>query len=204
MGALSGRDGWRLGAAGFVLATVAALAVTGAWAQEKAEDRGRDSQQAGSDKQEAAAGEPVSPAQPDPEDIIQRLQGDRLPNVPIPPVRDEQEVGEYFAPVAPSEELEPLLPEGAYLVDRAGRLVKRENWWTFVHEDRGQVVRSRPLRVLPSQLLETMEYASAEGTGDIVFVVSGEITEFRGVNYLLLRKVLIRRAMGNLGGDQGT
>lgn len=204
MGALSGRDGRRLGAVGLVLTAVTALTVTGAWAQEKAEDRGHDTEQAGVDTREAAGGEPVSPAQPDPEEIIQRLQGDRLPNVPIPPARDEQGSEEYFEPVSPSEELEPLLPEGAYLVDRAGRLVKRENWWTFVHEDQGRVVRSRPLRVLPSQLLETMEYASAEGTGDIVFLVSGEITEFHGRNYLLLRKVLIRRPMGNLGGDQGT
>ncbi|UCG32239.1 MAG: hypothetical protein JSU68_11290 [Phycisphaerales bacterium] len=204
MGPLSGRDGWRLGTAGAVFAVMAVLAVTGVRAQERADDQGPETQQAGSDTQEPPTGEPVSPAQPDPEEIIRRLQDDRSPNVPIPPVRDQRETDEFFEPVGPSEELEPLLPEGAYLVDRAGRLVKRENWWTFVHEDRGEVVRSRPLRVLPSQLLETMEYASAEGTGDIVFVVSGEITEFHGVNYLLLRKVLIRRAMGNLGGDQGT
>jgi hypothetical protein len=204
MGAVSSRVVWRLGVAGVVLAAVAALTVTGAVAQEKADDRGRDKRQAGTDTQDAAAGEPVSPAQPDPEEVIRRLQGDRLPNVPIPPERDEQDTGEFFTPVAPNDELEPLLPEGAYLVDRAGRLVKRDNWWTFVHEDQGEVARSRPVRVLPSQLLETMEYASTEGTGDIVFVVSGEITEFHGRNYLLLRKVLIRRPMGNLGGDQGT
>jgi hypothetical protein len=48
-----------------------------------------------------------------------------------------------------------------------------------------------------------MEYASANGTGDVVFVVSGELTEFHGLNYLLLRKVLIQRDLGNLEGSGG-
>ena len=100
--------------------------------------------------------------------------------------------------------MEPLLPEGAYLVDRTGRLVKRGQWWTFVHEDRGEVVRSRPMRILPFQLLEPLEDASSEGTGDTVFVVCGEVTEVHGVNYLLLRKVLIQRDLGNLGGSGDT
>lgn len=156
---------------------------------------------------QARSEEPASPTQLDPEEIISRLKKDRVPNVPVPPVREEGEGEEDdrpFRSVGPNEDLEPLLPEGAYLVDRTGRLVKRGQWWTFVHEDRGEVVRSRPMRILPSQLLETMEYASSEGTGDTVFVVSGEVTEFHGVNYLLLRKVLIQRDLGNLGGSGDT
>jgi hypothetical protein len=39
-------------------------------------------------------------------------------------------------------------------------------------------------------------------TGDesmgVILVVSGEFTEYRGTNYLLLRKVLVQRDWGNL------
>ena len=38
---------------------------------------------------------------------------------------------------------------------------------------------------------------SGGGTRGVVFVVSGEITDYHGSNYLLLRKVLVRRDMGN-------
>jgi hypothetical protein len=31
-----------------------------------------------------------------------------------------------------------------------------------------------------------------------VFIVSGEVTEYHGVNYLLVQKLLIRPSMGNL------
>ena len=71
-------------------------------------------------------------------------------------------------------------------------------------EGHSQVVRSRPLRLLPSQLLTTMEQASKSADGSILFVISGEITEYGGINYVLLRKVLIHRRTGNLGGDQST
>jgi hypothetical protein len=49
-----------------------------------------------------------------------------------------------------------------------------------------------------------MEQASKSADGAILFVISGEITEYGGINYVLLRKVLIHRGTGNLGGDQST
>jgi len=198
-----GRFNWRYGLAGMVL-----LGAAGARAQDKPAQEAAPAEEAGRVEPGPEAGEPASPGQPDPEEIISRLREERTPNVPVPPVREEADQDEgdaqFFQQVSPNVELEPLLPEGAYLVDRSGRLVKQGRWWTFVYEDRGEVVRSRPMRVLPSQLLETMEYASQDGTGDMIFVVSGEITEFHGVNYLLLRKVLIQRDLGNLGSSGGT
>ena len=203
-----GRFNWRWGLAGMMLLGVVGLLVAVAGAQDKPAQEAAPAEEAGQTEPGQEAGEPTSPAQPDPEEIISRLKEERTPSVPIPPVREEVEkeegATEFFQQVSPNVELEPLLPEGAYLVDRSGRLVKQGRWWTFVLEDRGEVVRSRPMRVLPSQLLETMEYASQDGTGDVVFVVSGEITEFHGVNYLLLRKVLIQRDLGNLGSSGGT
>ena len=152
--------------------------------------------------------EPAMPRQPDPRDIIRQLREERAPNVPILPAGTPKSRADgaraAFDPVSPNAQIEPLLPEGSYLVDRTGRLVKSGPWWTFVMEGSSQVVRSRPLRLLPSQLLTTMEQASGSADRGILFVISGEITEYEGINYVLLRKVLIHRGTGNLGGDQST
>ena len=43
-----------------------------------------------------------------------------------------------------------------------------------------------------------MVSASAGGTRSVVFLVSGQLTEYRDTNYLLVRKVLIRRDLGNI------
>jgi hypothetical protein len=45
-----------------------------------------------------------------------------------------------------------------------------------------------------------MERASAGGAEDVTFNITAEVTEFHGRNYLLLRKVLIQRRLGNLEG----
>jgi len=153
-------------------------------------------------------GEPATPRQPDPKDIIRQLREERAPNVPILPAGTPESRADdaraAFIPVSPNAQIEPLLPEGSYLVDRTGHLVKSGQWWTFIMEGHSQIVRSRPLRLLPSQLLTTMEQASKSADGAILFVISGEITEYGGINYVLLRKVLIHRGTGNLGGDQST
>ena len=92
-----------------------------------------------------------------------------------------------------------LLPDGYILVERTGRLVREGAWWCLVFEGAGQSIgQSRSIRLLPNRLLEIMEVASAGGTRPILFIVTGEVTEYRGANYLLVRHVLIKRDMGNL------
>ena len=88
-------------------------------------------------------------------------------------------------------------PEGTIVPEFPARLVRSENWWTLVRETRGLHSEGPPVSVLPNRLLEIMVSASAGGTKSIVFLVSGELTEYRGVNHLLLHKVLIRRDLGN-------
>lgn len=196
------------------MTSLSCVAVAGIWvatiaAQEKqSDDRSGGAAASVDEAKPSSEEEPASPVQPDAEDIIRQLREDRSPPMPILPVgRGEEGTGRArrtFDPVSPNAQLEPLLPEGGYLVDRTGRLVRSGKWWTFVMEGKSQVVRSRPIRILPSRLLVTMEQAAANAGGDVQFVVSGEITEYDGDNYVLLRKVLIQRGAGNLGGDRGT
>lgn len=101
-------------------------------------------------------------------------------------------------PASPDLRAEALRPEGSMVVDRAGRLVRDAEWWTFAFESEGKVLRERPLRLLPNRMLEFMETASAGGRSDVVFIISGQVTEYHGANYLLAKKVLVRRQMGNI------
>jgi hypothetical protein len=78
-----------------------------------------------------------------------------------------------------------------------GRVVPGKPWWTFAFENLGDEPQQRPMRVLPNRLLETAVSISRGGTRGTVFIVTGEITEHRNQNYLLIRKVLVRRDVGN-------
>lgn len=98
--------------------------------------------------------------------------------------------------IAPPES--KLLPDGSRLVDRPGRLSRDGEQWVYSFESRGQGAPERPIRMLPNRLLEDMEMYSENGTKSVVFIVSGEVTEYRGVNYLLVQKLLVRPDTGNL------
>jgi hypothetical protein len=106
------------------------------------------------------------------------------------------------ATVAPKSIIRPLpMPPGAMIVDRVGRLVREEGggWWALHFESEKKVLYEAPIRLLPNRLLEEMEQAQAKGAkAGVKFIVSGEVTEYRGRRYLLIRKMLIKRNFGTL------
>jgi hypothetical protein len=140
-----------------------------------------------------------TPRQPSPEDIIRQFQEQRPQVVPILPTGPEGETarraesGEEFAERRPA-----LLPDGAMLVDRAGRITREGEWWTFNFESDNQSYPEPPMKLLPNQALERMVRESGGGLDPVVFVLTGEVTDFRGENFLLPRKVLRKRNLGNL------
>lgn len=97
------------------------------------------------------------------------------------------------APIAPK-----LYPDGYRIVDRPGRLAREGDYYVFSFESRGRGEPELPIRLLPNRLLEDMEIVTAGGTKPVVFVISGELTEYHGVNYLLVQKLLTRPELGNL------
>lgn len=145
----------------------------------------------------------VKPAPvPAPEDIIKELEKDK-PEAPLLMPKEAsgnvQSVRREAPSVTPNQKGQPNWPDGYILVDRVGRLVKDGQWWTLAfRSDENRTVRERPIRLLPSRMLESMEVAAARGSRNVLFRVSGEVTEFHSINYLLLRKVLIVRDHGNL------
>lgn len=140
----------------------------------------------------------TQPAPPTPQQVIESLRRTRPPAEPIPPVTPPPRTPP-ITPAAPGLTLKPLIPEGQFLVDRAGRLVREGQWWTFVFENYGAEVTEAPLRLLPNRLLERMEQFVSDPLASPVFVITVEITEYHGANYGLVRKMQRRLEHGNLG-----
>ncbi len=149
--------------------------------------------------------DPAPPREPSPSEILRRLT-DRSNQPPRPVVRpavprrmQDRTVPDSALPpnvIAPPRR--KLLPDGYRIVDRPGRLIRDGDDWVLSFEGRGRGAPELPLRLLPNRLLEDMEVFSAGGAKDVVFIVSGEITEYHNVNYLLVQKLLTRPDLGNL------
>ncbi|UCD27783.1 MAG: hypothetical protein JSV03_11845 [Planctomycetota bacterium] len=87
--------------------------------------------------------------------------------------------------------------EDTILINRKGRVVRGEKGWMLVFENMGDTPQDKPIRILPSRLLESALIWSRGGTRSVVFVTSGKVNVYKGTRYLLLHKLLVRRDMGN-------
>lgn len=143
------------------------------------------------------ASAPASPRtlrRPEQAEIIQDLLRQRDKAGVILP-QDPQEGQSSGAVRAATADDSGLLPEGTILVERPGRLVSDGGRPMFVFLTSATGGRPQSMELLPCQLLEALERESARGSE---FTVSGEVTRYRGRNYLLLLKVLHRVNHGNL------
>ncbi|NLU20179.1 MAG: hypothetical protein GXW89_05760, partial [Phycisphaerae bacterium] len=143
--------------------------------------------------------------EPTAEELIRQMMQDRPPR---PAALPEDRPPTGTAPMEiPLEKPLPAVPEterarwpdDTLLSDRPVRLVPGENGdWMLAFENRSMRPMDGPIHVLPGRLLERAISLTAGGTKPVVLIVSGEITAHRGTNYILLRKVLVRRSVGNL------
>lgn len=154
-------------------------------------------------KSDKTAQDPEPRREPSYSEILKKLQEEsrKESRGVIPPTdhsgtvttRVEKAPTNAIAPVA-----EKLMPDGSRLVDRPGRLVREGDHFVYSFESRGEGAIDRPIRLLPNRLLEDMESYSENGLKPMVFIVSGEVTEYHGMNYLLIQKLLVRPDTGNL------
>lgn len=122
------------------------------------------------------------PAQAILDDILRGKQGPTL----VPPTTTSA--------TASKRKLQ-LLPDGSHLANRVGRLSKDGDDWRLVFE--GDATQAS-IVLLPNQMLERMVQRSGSSQTPIVFVVSGQVTEFMGENYLLATVAFERSESQNI------
>ncbi|MFW5817689.1 MAG: hypothetical protein ACOCWV_04025 [Planctomycetota bacterium] len=140
--------------------------------------------------------DPNATTQPaSPEDIMAELlkhkpdRPVRLPNVDSNALKDDS--------VAPR----PIKGSGRPKTIVQNRVVyfvpeKDSDWWEarFVSDN---TLTDRPARLLPNRLRERAEdLAKTTADRGRLFTVSGEITHYKGRRYLLIRKLFVKRDMG--------
>lgn len=138
--------------------------------------------------------------------ILDKLQSRMHGNVRIAPKQTpagtRRSRGNRNVPkgVAPDLEAPKLIREGEFIRTRRGRIVQAEdgNQILFVFDSDGPGMADPPMALVPCQLLQSMEEKVRKYGDQIVFVLSGQVLEYRHANYLLptMMKLAIKR--GNL------
>ncbi len=140
--------------------------------------------------------------EPTAEEVVKKLMENKPRRALVLP----QRAAEKDSPPAPTNEANAKpspendavkWAEDSVIVDRPARIVPGQRWWMLAFDDAGSAPKDKPIALLPNQLLETAIALTGGGARGVVLIISGEITAYKGTNYLLLRKVLVRRDLGN-------
>ena len=104
---------------------------------------------------------------------------------------------------APGEPKAKLMRERDTFERRIGRLNKDEKSgnWVFSFDADGQDMKDPPLIIVPSLMLEAMEKLSEGGNKPVKFRISGEVTQYKSRNYLIIRYAQVVKDLNQgLGG----
>jgi hypothetical protein len=115
--------------------------------------------------------------------------GQPLQRIDEGPVPDATTGKNAVAPAAPQLN---LMREGSYVVDRTVRLTRGTDGQTaeITFDADGKAMKDPPMVILPSLKLKDMEDAVMGSQRDVRFKVTGQVTEYKGRNYILLEKVV--------------
>ena len=131
------------------------------------------------------------------EQVLQELLKDPSPQPVTRPAQGSDEVTiPSVQPVDPKAKAPLIIREGDWVINRLGRFHSDPKGSPlFVYEADGSALTEPPLILLPCRKLELMEQL-AKQRPDAKFLITGEITAYHGRGYLLLRKVILHRDMG--------
>jgi len=91
----------------------------------------------------------------------------------------------------------PLQPDGSNVINRPARVVRRGHLYQLIFESDHPDNPEPPLTMLPNQhMLRMINETEAHNLG-VVFVVSGEVTQFQGENFILVRSATRRLESAN-------
>ena len=86
--------------------------------------------------------------------------------------------------------VEMEIEEDSILSHRTGYMEKRGEGKVFVLDGLGRNVNDVSFRLLPCEVLSVMEEIEAAALNNVRFDVAGIVTRYKGVNYLLLQRVM--------------
>jgi hypothetical protein len=136
---------------------------------------------------------------PSTDDLMAELMADQPGRaVPTPTPTPEESLREVTESVAPAAGKPLPIGERDLVADRTVRIVRSDDgrWWEvrFVGDN---TLREPPMRALPSGLLAKAIGLMREiGAADMRFRVTGEVLRYKQRRYILLRRLLIERDMG--------
>ena len=152
----------------------------------------------------------TAPTQPSAANVLENLLKDKPESnpgshtpVPAPPGGANATVIPALPNVTPATINTNRVPEGQIVNQRAGRLAKDEKTgnWYFTFDADSNNLQDPPMQLIPSRFLMAMEDATANGTQPLHFRVTGQVTEYRGKNYLWVQAMEILRDVNKgIGG----
>ena len=152
----------------------------------------RDTSEAAKPEPIAAAESVAVPADASVEDVLSALENQRPVDSELPDnglVEGMEDLG--------SSSGQGMVLDGSLVVRQPGRLLHENSRWIFVFDDKIATGRSA-VALLPNQSLEIMIHGAESGPGGLVFIVSGEMTQYGPENHLLVRGVTRVFDLGNL------
>ena len=122
--------------------------------------------------------------------MLQPQGGAAQPLKPLPDLPPAVDSTSGVAAVVPNATTQRVVREGTLLLDRIGRLTQTADGKSFelTLEADGIPLADPPLILLPNRKLMQLEDLVKASYQDQMVRVSGEITEYRGRNYLLLQR----------------
>jgi len=155
------------------------------------------------------------PRQPSADQIRDQLLKARTRTPLIEPIQqpqDKQKGAPELAPAAtvdvdpsilgfaPGERPTTVRRGGEFIINRRGRMMRVKNGGhlLFVFDADSRAAPETPIVLLPCGYLEYMEDVVRLRTDRVVFILSGQITLYHGVNYVLPTMVRLAEEQGNL------
>ena len=151
-----------------------------------------------SDPQQTDQAQEAAKKAPTADDVIKQLESRQaidpterpaplVPGRPAATAGREQALDPSVLGIAPGGKQPTLRREGEFVISRRGRVVQSGDGQPslFAFEADAKDSPETPMILLPCQLLETMEMLAQQRGDTVQFIVSGQITAYRGANYLL-------------------
>lgn len=147
----------------------------------------------GATSRPADRGKPIRP-----KDILRRLLEARPAEPLLLPTGRARPVTSQPSSVAPGAGKVLAPGRGGMAIDRLVRILpEQDSTWYLARFEADNTLREPPLRLLPCQFLQRAEalISRDEQMSPARLRISGEITNYKGMSYLLLRKLLPVREM---------